>query len=396
MKQYTSHTWPRKFLVCFLFALPACFLRLGGISHGPVMAAVCFGAAVVVGALLLAWAAETAQMDISASLAIALLALIAMLPEYSVDLYFAYTSGHKPEYTPYALANMTGSNRLLLGLGWPAIALLGALYCAKKPGGWKSHSITMGPEKRYEVTILGVAALYAFFIVWQRHISIYDSAALIALFAFYMWKAAQQEHEEPELAGIPAELATFRPRARRTTVLLLFIFAAGLILLSAEPFAEALVEAGRHLNIDEFILVQWLAPLASESPELIVIAMLAKRCAEASAMGALLSSKINQWTLLVGTLPIARMLGGGTSSIPFDVRQHEEFLLTAAQTAMGFAFLYDLRFSLKEAFILFALFALQFPFPQTDVRLGFSALYIAIAVVVIIVKRRRGRLQLPR
>jgi H+/gluconate symporter-like permease len=51
---------------------------------------------------------------------------------------------------------------------------------------------------------------------------------------------------------------------------------AGLgILLSAEHFADALVETGTRLGIDHFLLVQWVAPLASESPELIVACLYA-------------------------------------------------------------------------------------------------------------------------
>ncbi|HBF53814.1 MAG TPA: sodium:proton exchanger, partial [Afipia sp.] len=42
--------------------------------------------------------------------------------------------------------------------------------------------------------------------------------------------------------------------------------ACGIILWSAAPFAEAMIEAGRALGINEFLLIQWLAPLASEAP----------------------------------------------------------------------------------------------------------------------------------
>ena len=63
-------------------------------------------------------------MDISGSLAIAILALIAVLPEYAVDLYFSYTGGGDPSYTQFAAANMTGSNRLLIGIGWPLVAFV--------------------------------------------------------------------------------------------------------------------------------------------------------------------------------------------------------------------------------------------------------------------------------
>jgi len=45
-------------------------------------------------AFLLSWAAELAQLYISQNLALALLALIAVLPEYAVDMYFAWMAGN--------------------------------------------------------------------------------------------------------------------------------------------------------------------------------------------------------------------------------------------------------------------------------------------------------------
>src|SRR5699024_4112840 len=93
----------------------------------PVIELLAFGAAVVAAAFLLAWAAEAAQKDISGPLAIALLALIAVLPEYAVDFYFAFRSGTDPQYVHYAAANMTGSNPLLLGIGWPLVVIISAL-----------------------------------------------------------------------------------------------------------------------------------------------------------------------------------------------------------------------------------------------------------------------------
>ena len=92
-------------------------------------------------AFLLSWAAEVAQLDISAGLAIALLAFIAVLPEYAVDLVFALKGGEAyAEFGPacqaaaeignrespcaLALANMTGANRLLIGLGWTMVVFI--------------------------------------------------------------------------------------------------------------------------------------------------------------------------------------------------------------------------------------------------------------------------------
>ncbi|MFC2059460.1 sodium:calcium antiporter, partial [Chloroflexota bacterium] len=107
-----------------LLTVPALSFRFGGIEAGVGTETVFFGVAIVGAAFLITWAAEVAEMDISQSLALALIALIAVLPEYSVDLYFAWTAAKNPEYAHYAIANMTGANRLLIGLGWTLVLFL--------------------------------------------------------------------------------------------------------------------------------------------------------------------------------------------------------------------------------------------------------------------------------
>src|SRR5205085_4109689 len=140
---------------------------------------------------------------------------------------------------------------------------------------------------------------------------------------------------------------------RRLTVLALFAFAGLTIGLSAEPFAEGLVHTGEKLGIDQFLLVQWLAPLASEAPEFLIAALLAVRGKPGAAMGLLLSAKLNQWTLLVGSLPVAYSFGAGhLAALPLDTRQVAEVLLTAAQSMFGIAILASMSLSLLEAGLL--------------------------------------------
>ena len=69
-------------------------------------------------------------------------------------------------------------------------------------------------------------------------------------------------------------------------------------------------------------------------------------------------------------------------------RFRQEFILPAAQTILGFAVLADLRLAVWESIALLALFAAQFLFPQPAVRLGFSALYIALAAGLMLRRRR--------
>ena len=377
--------------VALAVALPALVLRLAGVHLSPPAAIPVFGSAVVASAFLLVWAAEAAQRDISGSLATAILAVIAVLPEYAVDLYFAWSAGHIPQNAHYAAANMTGSNRLLLGLGWPFVVLLFVL--GGRQGGRRPSGIALRNNRRVELGFLAAASLYSLVVPFTRRIAWYDSVVLLAIFFVYLWRAAGGEHAEPRLVGVAKRIGDLLPPARRATVIGLMLGATAFVTIAAGPFAAALVDGGRRLGIDEFLLVQWLAPISSESPELLVAAVLALRGEQDPALGMLLSAKVNQWTLLVGSLPIAYAIGGGgAEGIGLDTRQTEEFILTAAQTVLGFAVLADLQLHLWEALALLALFALQFPFPQPTVRVGLAAAYAVIAAVLLIQRRR----ELPR
>ena len=137
---------------------PALVLRVAGIQLDPIVGLIAFGGAVVGASFVLAWAAEAAQVDVSGSLAVAVLAVIAVLPEYAVDLYYAYTAGHLPEYTQYAAANMTGSNRLLMGLGWPVVVLVSVLV-ARRTSGRELDGLELEPSNRVEIGFLMIAGI---------------------------------------------------------------------------------------------------------------------------------------------------------------------------------------------------------------------------------------------
>jgi cation:H+ antiporter len=301
-------------------------------------------------------------VDISGALAIAILAVIAVLPEYAVDLYFSYTAGHDPGYVQYAAANMTGSNRLLLGLGWPVVVII-ALKVASRRSGRGVRELVLHSGYRVELGFLLIASLVALVVPLSGQISLVLGFVLLGLFVFYLWKVAQASVSEPELVGAAARIGGLPARGRRLLVAGLFVFAAAVIVASAEPFASSLITTGTELGIDRFLLVQWVAPLASEAPEFIVAILFALHGKGGDAIGTLISSKVNQWTLLVGSLPVAYLAGGGGTGLVLDGRQVEEFLLTAAQTLLGIAALLALRFPRWLAFTLLGLFAVQYALP---------------------------------
>jgi cation:H+ antiporter len=367
---------------------PALLVRFVGIHPTPILGLITYGAAVVAASFLLAWAAEAAQMDVSGGLAVAVLGVIAVLPEYAVDLYYAYTAGHVPQYTQYAAANMTGSNRLLMGIGWPVVVLI-SVWVARRATGRKVGELDLDTSNRVEIGFLMIAGVVAFAVPATGRIHIALGVLLLAWFGFYLYKLSRGEVEEPELVGTAAALGALPDRVRRTAVSALFIFAASVIVMCAKPFAESLIDAGTQLGIDRFLLVQWLAPLSSEAPEFIIAIIFAARGKGAIAIATLISSKVNQWTLLVGSLPVAFVLGGGGSSIQLDGRQIEEMVLTAVQTLMGVALILGLRFRRWAAWALLSLFVVQFPITSTEGRVLLSAVYVAITVAALIVNRRQ-------
>jgi cation:H+ antiporter len=283
---------------------------------------------------------------------------------------------------------MTGSNRLLLGLGWSSVVLL-SLYVAGKRSGRSVKALVLDSGYKRELGFLLIAGVVAFVIPLTGQIHLLLGIALLAFFAYYLWRAAASEHgDEPDLVGPAARIGALPKAQRRIAVVAMFALAAGVILASAEPFADSLVQGGHALGIDQFLLVQWLAPLASEAPEFIVALLFAWRGKGAAALGLLISAKVNQWTLLIGSLPIAYGIGGGSAALHLDGRQVEEFLLTATQTMLGIAILLTLRFPRWAAWTLLGLFAIQFAVPGQTGRYVLCAVYAVLAIGVFVHHRR--------
>jgi cation:H+ antiporter len=423
---------PRSGPVPLLLALVACvpgsllglaeLFHLGGPHLAPPLLALTYGVAVIGAAFVLAWAAEAAQLDVSASLAIGVLALIAVLPEYAVGFVFAWKGGNDVErfgascQAPDAggasncdlvLANMTGANRLLIGIGWSMIVFIA--YWQWRRRGERHEGVKMERTKSVELAYLSIACAYCLTLPLKRTVTLIDAVILVSIFIAYTLRISKAPQTEPDLIGPAAWIGEMSKRARRVSVLSMFAVAGVVILLVAEHFAESLVQTGTELGVSEFLLVQWLAPLASEAPELLVVALYAWRLKTGEALTAVVSSKINQWTLLVGTLPLVFAIASGSlSGLPVGAAQRQEVLLTAAQTVFAVALLVNLCISLREALALFGLFWAQFILgavvPESakgTELLVLSAIYLAIGLWLIARKlgdfrdRFRDGLQVP-
>lgn len=388
-------------LIAIAAALPGLVAALMHLELSPEVHALLAGCAILGASFLLVWACDAAQTDISQSLALAVVALIAVLPEYAVSMYFTWQAGKQPEseYAHYALANMTGANRLIIGIAWAVVAVIFWIR-TRKP-------VNLGVERALEVRFLALATIYAFVIPAKGSLAWYDGVVFIGLFIWYVALAGRRPPEEPDLEGPGAWLASL-PRAKgRALTWGLFVFAAGAILANAEGFCEGLVATGKQLGVNEFVLVQWVAPIASEAPEFVIATLWAMRRKAGLALGSLLSSKLNQWTLLVGMIPGTFALSRGSLDMPLPMGHYQmnEVLLTAAQSLLAVVMLAALRLSVGQATLLFSLFVAQLVAPPLvqalpggswlgitpeEVHPLFSLLYLAAALAII--ADRPGRL----
>ncbi|MBW2295242.1 MAG: hypothetical protein JRG94_23475, partial [Deltaproteobacteria bacterium] len=157
-------------------------VALQGLGIQAEMVAPLAGLAILGSAFMLAWSCEIAERDIPQSLALLVLALVGVLPEYAIDLHFAWQAGSDPSYAHYATANMTGANRMLIGLGWVSVILVAC---------WRSGSdrLAIHPRQNLELRYLIWATIYSFFIPLGGEIGLIDAGVLLALFAAYVKSA---------------------------------------------------------------------------------------------------------------------------------------------------------------------------------------------------------------
>lgn len=371
--------------------LPGIVARISGLHLAPIMQALIAGIALVAAAFLLAWAAEAAQTVIAGGLAIAILALITVLPEYAVDIIFAWNAAHHPDQAHYAVANMTGANRLLIGLGWSGVVLLAAFV------GWRRGDrralragVALPAHGVVEIVLLLLATAYALILPWRGAITLMDAVVLFAIFGVYLWylsRGSVEEHAD-DLIGPPRTLAELPVRQRNGLLIGIFALATIAILAVAEPFAEGLVAVGHQLHVDNFVLVQVVAPIASEAPELVIVALFAFANRAQTGLQALVSSKVNQWTLLVGSIPLVYSLASGhVASFALDARQKEELLLTAAQSLLAIVLILDRHLGVIDSIVLLGLYVAQLVIPFETVRIAMAGLYfVLVAGAVIFVK----------
>jgi len=328
---------------------------------------------ILLSAFLVAWGAEAAQFLMSQGLALAILAWLQTLPEFAVEAVIAWEAGADPERAHLAIANLTGAIRLLLGLGWPAIYFV-FVAAGRRRAAQRWPVIRLEHEHAVEVVGLVPPLLYFLVILWKQWIGWIDAVVLIALYAIYLWVLMRNPpKQEEELSDAPAVSRwAYGQRGWRQKAAIGGLFALGgaLLYLTAHPFLESMLAVAGLLGIGQFFLVQWVAPFLSEFPEFVSTINWARRVTRAPmALMNIVSSNINQWTILAAMIPLVYGFShlhhfGTWSDFHFDAPQQVEILLTLLQTLLGVLLLANMEFDWLDASALLVLWLIQFIVPH--------------------------------
>lgn len=325
---------------------------------------------IIFSALIIGWAAEAAQFLVSQGLALAILAWLQTLPEFAVEAVIAWEAGKDPEKIHLVTANFTGSLRLLVGLGWPMIYFVAAFFRKRKTGERRFLNIKLEGEHAVEVLGLIPPILYFVIILLKGTLSLIDSAILFCLYIGYLYflrKIPPQDQEKAEEAGkVPRWILKQKPVKRNLSIVFLFLFGGVWLYLVAEPFLHSMLALATLLGVSQFVFVQWVSPFLSEFPEKVTAFNWARQVKKAPiGLMNMISSNINQWTLLVAMIPIVYSISSGKIlAIPFDSHQKVEIFLTMAQSALGMILLANMEFRWYEALGLFSLWFVQFILPS--------------------------------
>ncbi len=355
---------------------------------------------VVLASFVIAWAAECAQFFVSQALSLAILAWLQTLPEFAVEAVIAWEQN-----VPLITANFTGSLRLLVGVGWPLIYFTAAVSAkhrhrrARKTGApGRAFFAPISLDKEHAVEVMGLIPplVYFWVILLKGTLNMIDSVFLILAYVAYLIVAknlpAKENDGTHELPRVTSRVMCLCGWKRPASIVLLFLVGGAGIVFVARPFLHSMLGLATAIGVSQYVFVQWVAPFLSEFPEKLSAFYWARTVKKAPmAFMNMVSSNINQWTLLVAMIPIVFSLScGGYSTIVFDSHQKTEILLTMAQSILGFMLLANMEFRAFEAGGLFGLWLLQFVRPglREEITIVYFA-WVAFELIMYMAGKRK-------
>ena len=341
------------------------------------------GIGVIGAAFMLAWAADAGEAVFSGGLVLAAVALVAVLPEFIIEIRFAFI-----QEAELVTANLTGATRLLL-TGATTLPLLLAYFARRR--GEVAAPFQLAATRRLELGILLITSIFAIHIVARGNLTVFDGIILVALYLLYARRVQGTQGEERCAVGVAAGLLSLPPQYRRPAITGLIAAAGAVVVTIANPFADALLATGTSLGIDPYLLIQSVVPVATEAPEFVVVAVLVVNRRPALGLALFLASSVSQWTLGMGLLPIAYLAGGGGISMPLAGREQLELGFTIALTLFVVAALATLRPERADAYLIAGVFAVQILYPSPFVRVAATFVLLVFAIDLICARRHSVR-----
>jgi cation:H+ antiporter len=368
-----SGGWLRQLNVAAAFAFVGVLARIASPYLPVQVAAIGLGVGLIAAAFMLAWAADAGEAVFSGGPVLAVVAVIAVLPEFIIEVHFAFI-----QQAELVTANLTGATRLLLTCA-VALPLLVVVIARRRPS-VAAGPIRLAPQRRLELGILLVAALFAAQILVRGSASVFDGLVLLALYVLYARRVQGSPDEEPAVVGVAAGLVSLPVRWRRPAVAGLIVAAGAVVVATANPFTHALLSTGTSLGFDPYLMIQSVVPVATEAPELVIVAVLVSNRRPSQGLALLLASSVSQWTLGLGSLPLAYAAGGGGVALPLAAREQLELGFTAAVTLFVVAALATLELERFDAVLMLVVFAVQLIYPTPFIRLGAGLVLLVFAV----------------
>ncbi|MGY2703774.1 hypothetical protein [Nocardioides sp. HB32] len=384
MRPHTEAPWVRHLMTASGCAGLGVAVHLAGPFLPVLLTTAGLGAGLIGASFLLAWAADAGEAVFSGGLVLAAVALVGVLPELTIEVHFAFI-----QQADLVTANLTGATRLLL-TGAIALPLLVA-FNAQRRGHTPPPAVRVAGHRRLELGILLVTAVFAVQIIVRGSLSVLDGVVLLGLYVWYARRVQGSPDEEPAVAGVPAGLLSLPPSYRRPAVAALIIGAALVVVTIASPFTHALLLTGSSIGVDPYVMIQLVVPVATEAPEVIVVAVLVANRRPAQGLALFLASSVSQWTLGLGSLPIAYLAGGGGFSLPLAGREQLELALTGAVTLFVVAALATLRPARVDALLAAGVYAAEVVWPTTPVRFAGTFVLAVFALNLLLARRRRLR-----
>jgi cation:H+ antiporter len=208
-----------------------------------------------------------------------------------------------------------------------------------------------------------------------------------------LWKIPPRETNEEaleDLGYIPRKALELRPLQRNIAIWMMFLVGGVILYFSAHPFLDSMLALAGTFGVSTFVFVQWVAPFLSEFPEKLSAFYWARRVSTANvALMNMVSSNINQWSILSAMIPILFVISAGRMQpLVFNEFQRHEIMLTILQSFLGFLLLLNLELKLHEACVLFIFWFVQFVVPSWREAMIYVYLGWCLIEIGLLIRRR--------